>query len=170
MQNNNQNPEDIAMRIMDIGNKCVAYGVKKVFISAILQRSNESLNKIIDNINFILQDLCANNDFIFLNHLNISMDHLYDDVNLNNDGMCLLANNFIYNLNEYLCWRSVTPQDTCQTVSKLKPDKMLTQGLNIESDTDKVYCFVKSPEKKDVFNVLRGIRLKTLKKITLCFF
>ena len=101
-KNQNENPKEIAMRIIDIGNKCIAHGVQKVFISEILQRSNASLNKIIHEINNILQDLCTTNNFLFIAHTNISMDHLYDEVHLNNDGMNILANNFINILNENL--------------------------------------------------------------------
>ena len=101
-KNENQNPKEIAMKIIDIGNKCIARGVKQVFISEILQRSNVSLNNLVHEINEILYKLCITNNFFFIAHTNISMQHLYDEVHLNDDGMNVLSNNFINIINENL--------------------------------------------------------------------
>ncbi len=59
----------IACDIINIGRKCVAHGVNTVFISSILMTRNFSSNEKVKEINSLLMELCAENDFIYINNI-----------------------------------------------------------------------------------------------------
>ena len=92
--------KDIASNIMNIGKQCKAAGVNNVMISSITKRKNFKFQKIINEVNAILADECAQQNFSFINNANIIYDDICDDrLHLNYRGTCKLANNFINAIN-----------------------------------------------------------------------
>ena len=59
---NNENVEDLAKKIINIGVKCKAYKVSHTVISSILVRSDPKINQVI-KVNRLLQGLSKINNF-----------------------------------------------------------------------------------------------------------
>ena len=95
--------EAIANHLIEGGKLCKeTYGVSRVFISSILPRvfGDFQVNKHI--LNRLLEDLCRENDLIFINHSeNIILKHHIgrDGVHLNNAGCHLFSKNILECLN-----------------------------------------------------------------------
>ena len=52
-------PHDLAKKLIDIGNVCKSFGVKKIAISSILPHKDQECQKCIDQTNNYLKDLCG---------------------------------------------------------------------------------------------------------------
>ena len=91
---------DIVKDIMKTGLTCREKGVKEVFISSLLCRSGmEEMNKV-NEINNLLKQRCAIENFGFICNEAISENHLWKDgIHLIEEGTTILANNFIKALN-----------------------------------------------------------------------
>ena len=101
-ENLNANDHDVVDGILEIGNKCVRNGVKKVLISSIVKCRRVDESRII-NINTMLKEKCQNYDFIYLDNDNIEDIHLWKDgLHLNDQGKIILARNFIDYINDFL--------------------------------------------------------------------
>ena len=59
---NNENVEDLAKKIINLGVKCTAYKVCNTALSSILVRSDPKINQVI-KVNRLLQGLCKINNF-----------------------------------------------------------------------------------------------------------
>ena len=95
--------EEIAQTIVDIGKKCILYGVKTVFISEVITRSTNYMEKRRFYLNRLLKEHCEENKFIFIENKCINECHLLrDGVHLNEEGNIILANNFLNALNTEL--------------------------------------------------------------------
>ena len=62
----NARATDVAKRIIDIGVMRKSFGVNDIGISSVLPRKDISLNKIIDEINNLLKNMCEFNSFKFI--------------------------------------------------------------------------------------------------------
>ena len=78
--------KDIANRILNIGKKCLSYGVKEVIISSIFIKNQFKLTRIIREVNDLLRDEGRRNNFQFISNDNITREVLWrDDLHLNDD-------------------------------------------------------------------------------------
>ena len=79
--------KDIVNRIINIGKKCLSYGVKEVIISSIFIKKPFKLTRIIRQVNDLSRDECKRNNFQFISNDYITSEVLWrDGLHLNNDG------------------------------------------------------------------------------------
>ena len=79
---------------------CCGYGVNKIFVSSLICRKNNYLNKKVTRMNFLLNLTCKGKGFVFIDNRNINIDHLCEDgLHLIEQGKAKLAQNFIHFLN-----------------------------------------------------------------------
>ena len=82
--------------------KCMSHGVSKVFVSAIV-RNKMIPESLLEEVNEKISFMCKNNNFIFVDNSNTSNIHLFDDgLHLVESGRCILANNVIDRINNFL--------------------------------------------------------------------
>ena len=73
-------PHDLAIKIIDIGNTCMSFGIKSIAISSILPRKDQECQKRIDETNsYLLKDLCGFYGFSFIDNSNINEIFLHRD-------------------------------------------------------------------------------------------
>ena len=105
-----QNPmpvETIAQDIIESGEICKYYGVENVLISGVPTRSKSYIQTRCHDLNNILQEMCKQNGFTYIDNTNIDLTHLQEDgVHLTNEGSNTLANNYLFYLNS-LYWDRV---------------------------------------------------------------
>ena len=103
MINGNQEKIDaLIQNLQNLANKCVSYGVKKVFISVITFTKRIDQNTL-DKVNDLIMKLCEENCLRYINNKNITIRHLFKDgLHLLESGKCTLGNNFIDSLNHFL--------------------------------------------------------------------
>lgn len=100
--NRNNTPQEIAEQIMNLAEMCREYGVNEVFVSSLICRTNKYLNEKVTRINFLLNCICREKGFIFIDNKNIEFDDLYEDgLHLLEKGKIKLARNFIDFLNNF---------------------------------------------------------------------
>ena len=86
---------DVAKRIIDIDVICDSFEANDISISSVLLRKDISLNKIIDEINNLLRNMCEFNSFKFIFHKNIDLDMLcHNNLHLGPVGTFLLRKIF----------------------------------------------------------------------------
>ena len=90
----------IANCIAEMGLLCRSKDVGTIFVGGVTTRRNEDDKGKIEELNSCLQGLCKLHNFIFIDNSNIEDDHLYDGVHLKEDGVTLLANNYLSVLNK----------------------------------------------------------------------
>ena len=94
--------EDYMKNVRDMVNKCYSFGVKRVFMSGIVYTKRVSLQLLIDT-HEELTSLCKEPKIKYIDNRNISGEHLFKDgLHLIDSGKTIWANNFIYNLNNFL--------------------------------------------------------------------
>ena len=82
--------------------KCMSHGVSKDFVSVIL-RNQRIPESVLEEVNEKISLMCKNNDFIFVDNSNISNIHQFDDgIHLVESCRCILANNVIDRINNFL--------------------------------------------------------------------
>ena len=97
----NQTVEETAMEIINIVKTCRSGGVKRIYVSSITCRPSHQAK--IDKINELLQYYAGIYRYEYIDNACIKEGHLKrDGVHLNYQGTCLLANNFLSHLNNYL--------------------------------------------------------------------
>ena len=98
------NAQNIANEIISFGTLCKSRGAKKVFVSAVLPRSNIRLRKVVTQVNDILVASCHAHDFVFIRHQsNITLKDLSGDgKHLNPNGMKLYASNMVDCINYFI--------------------------------------------------------------------
>ena len=97
----NSTAEEVAERILKVGEICKFHGVEDVAISSVLIKKNLVLGKFIRNVNIILEKLCHDRSFEFINNDNIYSTLVSDDgVHLTRPGSSVLLKKFIYFMNE----------------------------------------------------------------------
>ena len=96
----NLTEEEIAHEIINAGLYCRSAGVNEIVISGLICRKNHYFNSRVSKVNILLQKLCFENKFYFIDNNNIKSENLYTDgLHLLDNGKIILANNFIYFLN-----------------------------------------------------------------------
>ena len=97
--------ENLIENIRKTAVKCMLHGVSKVFVSAIA-RNKRIPESLLEEVNEKISLMCKNISFIFVdnsNVSNISNIHLFDDgLHLVESGRCILANNVIDRINNFL--------------------------------------------------------------------
>lgn len=91
--------QKIAEDIIKVGANARNHGVNNVYISSIVKRKGIYLDRIRMRVNRILEDLCVREGFIFINHDNITIHDLFDNVHLNNIGLEIFSSNLLKNFN-----------------------------------------------------------------------
>ena len=102
---NNKSPssaDDLVSSLVKIDNKCKSFGVMDLFVSRIAFNKRLPYT-VIKKVNEKIVDMCKKNGIVFIDNGNISNMDLYQDgLHLLERGKCLLANNFIFVLNNFL--------------------------------------------------------------------
>ena len=94
--------ENLIENIKKAAVKCMSHGVSKVFVSKIV-RNKRIPESLLEEVNEKISFMCKNNNFIFVDNSNISSIHLFDDgLHLVESGRCILANNVIDRINNFL--------------------------------------------------------------------
>ena len=102
----------LADEIIEIGRKCVANGVEKVFISGLVICERVDKTRV-SNINKILESKCVELDFIFIKNENIYSEHIWKDgIHLSDKGKDILSINYINTLNSFLYMNTYIPLQT----------------------------------------------------------
>ena len=93
-----QTIEDIASEILDIVDISRKGGVQNIFVSSITCRPLYQAK--IDGLNRLLKDYAAYYNYTYIDNSRIQESHVRKDgVHLNQEGISILANNFLYYLN-----------------------------------------------------------------------
>ena len=88
----NVSPEQIANDIKDLTEMCRGYGVNEIFVSFLICRKNSYLNKKVTRTNFLLNVICKEKGFVFIDNRSINIDDLWEDSsNLIEQGKAKLA-------------------------------------------------------------------------------
>ena len=96
-------PNVIAEKIIQIGQRCIEYGVKDVIISSIFVKHSLTLSAFIRKINDELRVLCELCNFKFVSNDNIIRKHLCGDgVHLTTLGTNILAGNIVDFIKEFI--------------------------------------------------------------------
>jgi hypothetical protein len=91
--------KEIAHNVIKIVNTCRNEGVNKIIVSALTLRPKFSAK--IEAFNKLLGEYANSHNYIFLDNSQIRREHLWKDkLHLNDDGIVLLANNFLNSLYE----------------------------------------------------------------------
>ena len=88
---------DIADSIIKVGKRCRQSGINDVLV---VNRNHEHIQKKVNELNSILESKCVDNDLILIDNSNIlSNDICRDNIHLNFNGTCKLADNIIRHIN-----------------------------------------------------------------------
>ena len=86
---------------MQIGTTGQHYNIGKVYVSSMLPSTRTSFD--IGQINEVVKYLCHKNNFLFIDHQNItSNDLLVDGIHLIYSGKAILARDFAEKVNKFL--------------------------------------------------------------------
>ena len=97
--------KDLPKKIMQIRITCQPYNVDKIYVSSILSSTRNSIK--IGQINKVIKLLCHKNNFVFIDHQNITSNDLWaDGIHLINSGNVILARDFAVKVNNSLCLNS----------------------------------------------------------------
>ena len=95
--------EELEQEIIDIGLRCKEAKVKNILISGITYSTKVDVNTI-RRLNDIVKASCELNSFYYINNENVKKEHLWKDgIHLVNSGLVIIAKNFIYGINNFLC-------------------------------------------------------------------
>ena len=82
--------------------KCRSHNIGPVFVSSIVYSTKVNY-ELLCKVNNFLHEECVKNVFHFINNLAVAQRDLWKDgVHLVEGGKCLVANNFICHLNNFL--------------------------------------------------------------------
>ena len=140
-------PEEVAEKILRVGEMCKSYGVNNIAISSVLIKKNLKLGKFVRNVNLALEKLCHSKGFQFINNDNIFSTLVSDDgVHLTKPGINILMENLISFVNNNLwCLEGLIVNDNTQ-------DESLALDDPIYNDSQ-------------VFDVLSNLRLRNVNRI-----
>ena len=93
--------ETIAKYIVDTAKICENHGATQILISGIITRKKQAyMEKRRRDLNNLLQDMCYDFGYIYIDNDNIKLEHLFvDGVHLDRDGSDILACNLLHSLN-----------------------------------------------------------------------
>ena len=102
----NDESQDSLQNLLDnlkqTGLKCKSAEVKRIFVSGIVIYNNLT-STYISSVSQCISNMCRDNSFVFIDNNNTSTLSLFrDGLHLLEIGKCILANNFIENLNNFL--------------------------------------------------------------------
>ena len=90
--------ENLAEHIIEAGQVCKKYGVKDVYIAGVTARPG--LQQRCYELNDVVEEMCCEENFTFINNDNISLSHLYDGVHIGKQGSDILAKNYLKALSD----------------------------------------------------------------------
>ena len=91
---------ELIENIRKITEKCVSFGVKKIYVSGLVFTRRVNLPTL-ERVHALLSRFCGDNGFVYIDNRNITGDCLYQDsLHLLNTGKNILERNFIFVLNE----------------------------------------------------------------------
>ena len=85
----------IANEIIDTGLLCRKAKVKNIAIAGVTIRETPFLKKRCEELNDLLRSMCKLNNFMFIDNSEITEEHLFDGIHLNQDGSKILAENYL---------------------------------------------------------------------------
>ena len=86
---------------MEISQRYKEHGIEEIIISSLVVTEGIDPN-LLARANVSLYNMCRENGFRFVDNSNISVDNLFKDkLNLLDSGKTILANDFIYGINNY---------------------------------------------------------------------
>ena len=99
---NTTGTEVLLQNILKIAARCKMHGIKKIFVSCVLN-THKVPSDIIAKLNLDISNTCRSNRFHFIDNSNISMNFLYKDgLHLLYSGKELLAKKIYFNINNFL--------------------------------------------------------------------
>ena len=99
--------KDIVNRIINIGKKCLSYGVKEVIISCIFIKKQFKLTRIIKLMTSYRDD-CARSNFQFISNDNVTRQVLWrDGLHLSNDSTYIFASNLVDFLSDVISSKNI---------------------------------------------------------------
>ena len=105
---NNIDVNAISKRVIDIGKKCLLYGVREVIIFSIFIRKQFKLTRTIRQFHELLRNECRSNKFYFISNDNIINECLWKDgLQLNNDCTYMFGSNLVEFLNGFIFNRNI---------------------------------------------------------------
>lgn len=101
MRDETRSAQQIANEVLSIGATAVELGVNNVIVSGIVKRKNGmELERKRRQVNELLSKLSLDNNFLYINNDNISLNDICDDrVHLEESGNVKIANNILNTLN-----------------------------------------------------------------------
>ena len=91
--------ESLTRNILEISQNCKEHGIEEIIISPLVVTDRIDQN-LLARANASLYNMCRENGFCFVDNSNISVDNLFKDkLHLLDSGKTILANNFIYCIN-----------------------------------------------------------------------
>ena len=93
--------ESLTRNILEISQRCKEHGIEEIIISSLVVTERIDPN-LLAHVNASLCNMCRENRFCFVDNSKISVDNLFKDkLHLLDSGKTILANNFIYCINNY---------------------------------------------------------------------
>ena len=103
LQDMANNIKNFMKNIEQMVQKCCSFGVKRIFLSGITITTRISCQQL-EEIHEQLVSLCEKINIIYIDNKNIFGIHIFKDgLHLLESGKQILAKNFIFNLNNFLC-------------------------------------------------------------------
>ena len=101
LRDETRSAQQIANEVLSIGATAVELGVNNVIVSGIVKRKNGmELERKRRQVNELLSKLSLDNNFLYINNDNISLNDICDDrVHLEESGNVKIANNILNTLN-----------------------------------------------------------------------
>ena len=100
--NENKDTTKIARDVIGIALQCPNHNIGTVFTSSIVYSTNVSY-ELLCNLNNFLHEECVKNGFYFIDNSGVTERDIWKDgVHMVESGKCLVANNFICHLNNFL--------------------------------------------------------------------
>ena len=162
-----QDPETIAKNIIDIAKNSTT-NKNEILVSSIVPR-RDNLNGKGRQVNNILQKLCVENNFAYVNHDNIKpRKHCnYGGVHLNTAGSKILAENFILALsrqtwlgiirdNDALIGNVSETESNSETTKYVPEDSLESKSDSHENDENISFPFLKKIRSKHPKNLFFG--------------
>ena len=92
--------DGLLQNIKNMALKCTKFGVKNIFISGLVYTTRINIG-ILEKIHVVIQNLCQENGWFYVDNRNIRGKHLYKDgLHLMEEGKIILARNLIFCLNK----------------------------------------------------------------------
>ena len=94
----NQSPVEIVEEILKLASSCKSKGINDIFINSIIQRNNKSYCDKINEVNILLEQKCKENDYIYIDNVNLNSGYHGDNIHLTYEGK---SKNIVNALNSF---------------------------------------------------------------------